>query len=95
MASLSCGTVDQCYFALRVAVAELIVNSDSFPFFLDDSFVQYDDKRLEGVLEIVSELSKRHQILLFSCHGRERAMAEKLGIPCNLVSLNTFGERIR
>ncbi|NLC15246.1 MAG: hypothetical protein GX784_02840, partial [Firmicutes bacterium] len=95
VASLSCGTVDQCYFALRVAVAELIVNSDSFPFFLDDSFVQYDDKRLEGVLEIVSELSKRHQILLFSCHGRERAMAEKLGIPCNLVSLNTFGERIR
>lgn len=54
MASLSCGTVDQCYFALRVAVAESIVNSDSFPFFLDDSFVQYDDKRLEGVLEIVS-----------------------------------------
>lgn len=92
IANLSCGTVDQCYFALRVAVAELIVNKDSFPFFLDDSFVQYDDKRLEGALKIVSELSKRHQILLFSCHGREQAVAEKLGIRCNLVDLNRLGE---
>lgn len=95
VANLSCGTVDQCYFALRVAVAELIVNSESFPFFLDDSFVQYDDKRLEGALEIVSELSRRHQVLLFSCHGREQAVAEKLGIPCNIVNLNRFGEKVR
>ena len=78
-----------------MAVAELIVNSESFPFFLDDSFVQYDDKRLEGALEIVSELSRRHQVLLFSCHGREQAVAEKLGIPCNIVNLNRFGEKVR
>ena len=55
VASLSCGTVDQCYLPSEWRL-ELIVNSDSFPFFLDDSFVQYDDKRLEGVLEIVSKL---------------------------------------
>ncbi|HHX10924.1 MAG TPA: AAA family ATPase [Firmicutes bacterium] len=92
IANLSCGTVDQCYFALRVAVAELIVTRDSFPLFLDDSFVQYDDKRLEGALKIVAELSERHQILLFSCHGREQAMAERLGIRCNIVNLNCLGE---
>ncbi len=89
---LSCGTVDQCYFALRVAVAELIVTREVFPFFLDDSFVQYDDKRLEGALKIISELSRRHQILLFSCHGRERTIAQRVGIQCNIVSLNDAGE---
>ena len=54
IAALSGGTIDQCYFALRVAIAELIVNKEEFPFFLDDSFVQYDDKRLEGALGTIS-----------------------------------------
>jgi uncharacterized protein YhaN len=87
IAALSAGTVDQCYFALRVAIAELIVSKDEFPFFLDDSFVQYDDKRLEGALEIIADLSRRHQILLFSCHGREQEIARRLGIACNMVRL--------
>ncbi|HHW18556.1 MAG TPA: AAA family ATPase [Firmicutes bacterium] len=87
IALLSGGTVDQCYFALRVAVAEIITKKTEFPFFLDDPFVQYDDKRLEGVLEILSALSSRHQILLFSCHGREERLARKVGIECNVVVL--------
>nr|MBP7586067.1 hypothetical protein [Spirochaetota bacterium] len=41
---------------------------DGFPLFLDDSFLQYDDKRLEGVMAVLSALADRHQILLFSCH---------------------------
>ena len=86
--ALSGGTIDQCYFALRVAVAELIVNKPEFPFFLDDSFVQYDDQRLEGVLGIVSDLAKRYQVLLFSCHGREAVQAQKMGIPCNIIRLS-------
>ena len=61
---LSAGTMDQCYFALRVAVAELIVSKKEFPFFFDDSFVQYDEKRLEGVLKIIAELAKRYQLSL-------------------------------
>lgn len=87
IAALSGGTIDQCYFALRVAIAELIVNKEEFPFFLDDSFVQYDDKRLEGALGTIADLSKRHQILLFSCHGRELEIASRMGIGCNLVRL--------
>lgn len=90
--ALSAGTIDQCYFALRVAVAELIVNKDEFPFFLDDSFVQYDEKRLEGVLKIIAELAKRYQVLLFSCHGREVAQAQRMAIPCNVVRLGSHSE---
>lgn len=86
-AFLSGGTVDQCYFALRVAIAEAITKKEEIPFFLDDSFVQYDDNRLAGALRILAALSKRHQILLFSCHGREETVAKELGIPYRRVQL--------
>jgi len=89
---LSAGTMDQCYFALRVAVAELIVSKKEFPFFFDDSFVQYDEKRLEGVLKIIAELAKRYQILLFSCHGREVLQAQRMGIPCNIIRLDSYSK---
>jgi uncharacterized protein YhaN len=85
--ALSSGTLDQCYFALRVAIAEVITKKGSFPLFLDDSFVQYDDRRLEGVMAVLSALSDRHQILLFSCHGREEAAIRKLGFDYNLLRL--------
>jgi uncharacterized protein YhaN len=84
---LSGGTVDQCYFALRVAIAEAITKKEEIPFFLDDSFVQYDDNRLAGALRILAALSERHQILLFSCHGREETVAKELGIPYRRVQL--------
>lgn len=89
---LSAGTMDQCYFALRVAVAELIVSKKEFPFFFDDSFVQYDEKRLEGVLKIIAELAKRYQILLFSCHGREVLQAQRMRIPCNIIRLDSYSK---
>ncbi len=85
--TLSSGTLDQCYFALRVAIAELIIKKSGFALFLDDSFVQYDDKRLEGALAVLSTLSRRHQIVLFSCHHREEAAARKMGIQHHLVRL--------
>ncbi|MGE5579345.1 MAG: AAA family ATPase [Bacillota bacterium] len=87
IASLSAGTLDQCYFALRVAIAEAITKKECFPFFFDDSFVQYDDRRLEGVLHLLAELSKTHQILVFSCHGREEEMAGRMGIRYHKVAL--------
>lgn len=85
--ALSGGTLDQCYFALRVAVAEAITRKDEFPFFLDDSFVQYDDRRLERALGILAALSANHQILVFSCHGREEEIAKRIGLPYSRVDL--------
>jgi uncharacterized protein YhaN len=84
---LSGGTVDQCYFALRVAIAEAVTKKDQFPFFLDDSFVQYDDRRLAGALEILGRLAERHQILVFSCHGREEEAARKMDLAYHRVAL--------
>lgn len=84
---LSGGTLDQCYLALRVAMAEIIAGNTEFPLFLDDSLVQYDDRRLEAALLTLSSLSDRHQVILFSCHDREELCAKKLGLRCNVLHI--------
>lgn len=61
---LSSGTVDQAYFALRLAVAELI--GASLPLLLDDVFIQYDDKRTAQAMSFLA--SRKEQIVLFTCH---------------------------
>lgn len=85
---LSGGAADQCYFALRLALAEVLSGTPDFPLFLDDSFVQYDEKRLRGVMRLLGDLSKGHQIVLFSCHGREVQVARDLGLEFNHVDLS-------
>ncbi len=67
--ALSAGTKDQAYFALRLALCELIFGkNNSFPIFLDDSFERYDDLRAKRVLSFLKEFSSKNQVLLFTCH---------------------------
>ena len=56
------------------------------PIILDDSFTQLDDERTARLLGYLLE-QPSVQILLFSCHRRERAMLEQAKIPYHLVSL--------
>ena len=73
------GTVDQIYFALRLAIADLVQPSDDkMPLFLDDTFVQYDDKRAKAGLALLSELSLQRQIVLFTCHNRMSELYESI-----------------
>lgn len=67
---LSGGTIDQFYFACRVAIADLVTGG-GLPLFLDDSFVQYDDKRLQHMLKLLVELGDSRQIILLTCQQRE------------------------
>jgi len=72
--SLSAGTADQIYLALRLAVVELILpGSDPCPLFLDDALSNFDDGRMGLALDYLGELARRRQILLFTCQGREAA----------------------
>ncbi|MGI6012260.1 MAG: ATP-binding protein [Ruminococcus sp.] len=80
---LSRGTAEQIYFAFRMAAAELLCQEESLPFLMDDVFVMYDDKRLENVLRWLYGCG--HQILIFTCHKREKILLEKLGIPYHQV----------
>jgi uncharacterized protein YhaN len=74
------GTVDQIYFALRLAITDLIFTSDDkMPLLLDDSFVQYDDKRAKAGLALLHELASQRQIVLFTCHSRMREINASIG----------------
>lgn len=66
--TLSSGTRDQVYLALRFALADILENETTLPRFLDDSLMQYDDHRLQAVLLVLAQVSSNHQVLVFTCH---------------------------
>ena len=69
---LSVGARDQLYFAMRLSLAELMSEDVKLPIVLDDPFVNYDDKRLKISIELLKEICKEHQVLLFT-HSPEYA----------------------
>ena len=69
------GTVDQLYLALRLAVArELIPQA---PLVLDDAMVRFDNVRLRAALDILKLEAQTKQVIIFTCHGRERELLKK------------------
>ena len=84
---VSSGTADQIYLALRLAAAKLIqTGEDAMPLIFDDSFVLYDDERLEKALTWLAG-AYNGQIIIFTCHKREQQMLIKNGIGCNVIKL--------
>lgn len=79
---LSSGTMEQAYFALRIAMTELIQSEEIFPLFLDDSFVLFDDQRAERALHFLQTYAaeQNRQIFLFTCHGRMKRLAQAEGV---------------
>lgn len=75
---LSRGTVEQIYFALRMAASEML-HEEEYPVILDDTFAYYDDKRLENTLRWLSEHKK--QVLIFTCQRREEEALARINIP--------------
>lgn len=70
--TLSKGTVDQLYLAVRLAVCQLCLPADEpAPLLLDDALVTFDDGRMEQALACLEELAKQRQVLLFTCQSRE------------------------
>ena len=78
---LSLGTAQQAYFALRLALAELINEDNSrLPLLLDDSLSEYDDSRSLVAMEFLKEYSKSSQTILFTCHSGIANMAKSLDL---------------
>lgn len=82
---LSRGTMEQIYFALRMAAGELLCGKESFPVILDDVFGMYDEDRLAAVLRWLHKEQK--QIIISTCHKREMELLEKEGIPYQKLML--------
>lgn len=75
---VSRGTVEQVYFAIRMAITNLL-HTEEFPVLLDDTFAYYDEEKL---LEALKWLHKnKRQVVIFTCHRREEGLLEREGIP--------------
>ena len=64
------GTIDQLYFALRLAVAKEL--TPEAPLILDDALVRFDDVRHAAAMDILRQEAEEQQIILFTCQRREQ-----------------------
>jgi exonuclease SbcC len=75
---LSHGTAEQIYLMLRVALAERLTKpGEVCPLVLDDVTVQADRERTIAVLEMLHEISKERQVILFTQEDDVKDWAER------------------
>jgi DNA repair exonuclease SbcCD ATPase subunit len=77
-AFLSTGAQDQMYLALRLAICQLVLpQEEPCPIILDDALASFDDERMARAMELLREISSTRQVILFSCHTREKEYIER------------------
>ncbi|MFU0828674.1 MAG: AAA family ATPase [Lachnoclostridium sp.] len=84
--SLSAGTIEQLYLALRLAVGELIYGP-GMPVLIDDGFALYDDKRAAKALGYLAD-NRKGQVILFTCHNREKDILDRLNMDYHYIDLS-------
>lgn len=83
--SLSRGTLEQIYLALRLAVGSVLMQEEDMPIFLDEAFAMYDDVRLAETLKALAKTRK--QIFIFTCQKREAAILQQEAIAYHAVNM--------
>lgn len=87
IAYLSKGTREIAYFALRLALADLVCKEEKMPLILDECFAYADDKRTKQMLRVLFALAAEDtQSIVLACHSREEKIADTLG-SANLIEL--------
>lgn len=65
---LSAGTADLLYLAVRLAVCTLALpDGETCPLILDDVLVNLDEQRRERAIELLGEIARDRQVILFTC----------------------------
>lgn len=77
---LSQGTRDQLFLALRLAIGDLLAEEVHLPFIFDDPFLNFDEKRLQAVMEQLQILAGERQIFFLS----HRTEFQSWGTPVSL-----------
>ncbi len=72
------GTIQQIYFAVRLAAGELFGGGVKLPLILDEAFALYDDERLEAALRWLHRDGR--QVLVFTCQKREREIMNRIRV---------------
>lgn len=65
-AAMSCGTADQMYLALRLAMSHQLLPADT-PLVFDDALVNFDETRATAALELLKKEAETRQVILFTC----------------------------
>ena len=69
---LSAGTLDLMYLAVRLAVCELALpEGEPCPLILDDALVNLDETRFAQAIELLKQIAKKRQVILFTCRQQE------------------------
>ena len=85
---LSGGTRDAAYICLRISLMLRLFGADLPPLIMDESLCQLDDTRAANMLTLLSKLSATTtQCILLTCHSRELALCEKLGIQAKQITV--------
>lgn len=73
--TLSGGAAQQLYLAARLAMCDLALpQEEPCPILLDDVLDAFDDQRAGLALDCFLETAQHRQVLLFTCHSREKEM---------------------
>lgn len=81
---LSRGTIQQIYFALRLAMVDLVEGDEPLPLFLDEMFVNWDPGRTSSGLAALANMPGDRQVFLFTADPfwAERAVRD---VPAHIV----------
>lgn len=78
--SLSTGTKEQVYLALRLAAMDHLDDGrETLPLFVDEAFVNWDSERRAMGLRLLAEVSRNRQVFVFTCHAPWAAEIAKAG----------------
>ena len=75
---LSSSTREIAYMCLRMALLDLLFDNEMPPVIFDDSFSRLDRNRLESVSKVISAVSRKTQVFIFTCHEREVNVFQQL-----------------
>lgn len=85
MDKVSVGFFDQVNFSLRFALSNNLLDN-SFMIY-DDAFINYDNNRIRMALLNLLDLSRKFQIIYFTCHKREKNVFDGEDIEINFINM--------
>jgi exonuclease SbcC len=71
---LSQGTRDSLALALRLSLAETLLQGGSAPLVMDDPLVDMDPERRAAAAAMITRYAERHQVIIFTCHPEHAAL---------------------
>ena len=84
--SLSKGTLDVAYLAVRLALVETVLGDRCCPIFMDEPLSQLDDNRAKNVIRTINNYAKDNQCIMFTCQNRDVEIVKTL-VNANIIEI--------